>query len=61
MNREEILTDLAEIRRIVQRMRAAVDIPSVDRSLRMVEIYCHMMQWQLGGTDQVLPELEQVG
>lgn len=60
MERQEILDGLAQIRQIARRLRAGTDIPSLDRSLRMVETYCHMMQWQLGATDQVLPELEAV-
>ncbi|MDP2936171.1 MAG: hypothetical protein Q8O86_06745 [Dehalococcoidia bacterium] len=57
MEHQEILDGLAQIRQIARRLQAGTDIPTLERTLRTIDTYCHMMQWQLGGTDQLLPEL----
>ncbi len=57
MEHEEILECLAEMRRIAQKLRAQTNIPTLDRTMSTVDTYCHMMQWQLGGTHEPVPDL----
>ncbi len=57
MEHEEILEGLAEIRRIARKLREQTDIPTLDRAMSTVDTYCHMMQWQLGGTHEPAPAL----
>lgn len=57
MEHEEILECLAEMRRIAQKLRAQTNIPTLDRAMSTVDTYCHMMQWQLGGTHEPVPAL----
>lgn len=58
MEHEEILESIAQIQRIALKIRENTDIPTLERAMRTIETYCHMMQWQLGGTHEILPELE---
>lgn len=58
MQHEEILEGLAQIREIACRLRTGTDIVTLSRAMRTVETYCHMMQWQLGGIDDPVLELE---
>lgn len=57
MQHEEILENLAEIRRIAKRLRQETGIPSLDRAMNTIEIHCHLVQWQLGGTHETVPAL----
>ncbi len=58
MEHQEILDSLAQIRELARKLRTGTDTPTLERAMRTVENYCHMMQWQLGGTDEPVLELE---
>jgi len=61
MEYREILEGLSQIQEIARRLREGTNITTLDRTMRTVETYCYMMQWQLGGTDDPMPEVDAGG
>ena len=58
MTREETLEKLATLRALVRSIQDGTDNPSVERSMAMMELYCHLAQWNLGAEVDVVPEIE---
>lgn len=58
MTRQEILQTLRAIRGQARRIKDGTDSPAIERSMHMVDMYCHMAQWQLGELEGVMPEVE---
>ncbi|MBI2369573.1 MAG: hypothetical protein HYV08_04930 [Deltaproteobacteria bacterium] len=58
MTRQEILRTLRGIRGQARRIKDGTDSPAIERSMHMVDMYCHMAQWQLGELEGVMPEVE---
>ena len=58
MTREETLSRLQEIQRRAHELRRLTDVPAVERSMHLLEMYCHMARWELGDIEAMIPELE---
>ena len=58
MTREETLERLVDLQRRVRALREATDVPAVERTMQLLEMYCHMARWELGDCAQMIPEIE---
>ena len=58
MTRDETLEKLATLRTLARAIQEGTDNPSVERAMYMVELYCHLAQWNLGADVDVVPEIE---
>ena len=58
MNREETLKQIEEIQSRVRQLRRATEIPTIERTMQLLDMYCHMARWQLGDVQAMLPEAE---
>ncbi len=59
MTREETLRRLEELERQVRALRADTDNPAIERTMQILDMYCHMARWQLGDIQAMLPEAEE--
>jgi hypothetical protein len=59
MTREETVERLRELQRQVRHLRQETEIPTVERTMQLLEMYCHMARWQLGDIQAMVPELEE--
>ena len=48
MTREETLERIRHIQAEVQRLRQASDNPAIERTMQLLDLYCHMARWELG-------------
>ena len=48
MTREETLERLRELQARVQELRQASDNPAIERTMQLLDLYCHMARWELG-------------
>ncbi len=58
MTREETLARLRDIEQRVRELRAATDVPALERTLQMFDTYCHIARWELGDIAALTPESE---
>ena len=58
MTREETVERLRELQRQVRHLRQETEIPTVERTMQLLEMYCHMARWELGDVDGMLPDAE---
>ncbi len=58
MTREQAIAQLVDIQRRVRALREATDVPSLERTMHLLEMYCHMARWELGDCAEMIPELE---
>jgi len=58
VTREETLAQLIDLQRRVRALRDATDIPSLERTMQLLEMYCHMARWELADCTEMIPELE---
>jgi hypothetical protein len=59
VTREQTLLKLAELQRQVRELREATEIPSLERTMHILDMYCHIARWELGDITALIPELEQ--
>ncbi len=59
MTREETLERLQELQRQVQALRVETDNPAIERTMQILDMYCHMARWQLGDVQAMIPEAEE--
>lgn len=60
MTHDETLERLRELQREVRALRVGTDNPAIERTMQILEMYCHMARWQLGDIQAMLPEAEEV-
>lgn len=48
MTREETLARLREITERVRELRDTTDIPALERTMQLVDMYCDIARWELG-------------
>jgi hypothetical protein len=48
MTREETLERLRELQARVRELRQASDNPAIERTMQLLDLYCHMARWELG-------------
>jgi hypothetical protein len=58
MTREETLERLRELQRQAQALRRGTDNPAIERTMQILDMYCHMARWQLGDVQAMIPEAE---
>jgi hypothetical protein len=58
MTREEMLERLRELQTRVQELRQASDNPAIERTMQLLDLYCHMARWELGDVKAMNPEAE---
>ncbi len=58
MTREETLERIRHIQAEVQRLRQASDNPAIERTMQLLDLYCHMARWELGDVEAMIPEAE---
>jgi hypothetical protein len=58
MTREQTLERLRELQGRVQELRHASDNPAIERTMQLLDLYCHMARWELGDVHAMNPEAE---
>ena len=58
MTREETLERLRELQARVQELRQASDNPAIERTMQLLDLYCHMARWELGDVHAMNTEAE---
>ena len=58
MTREETLERIRDLQARVQELREASDIPAIERTMQLLDLYCHMARWELGDVRAMIPEVE---
>ena len=58
MTREETLERIRDIQMRVQELRQASDNPAIERTMQLLDLYCHMARWELGDVQAMIPEAE---
>ena len=58
MTREETVERIREIQARVQELRQASDNPAIERTMQLLDLYCHMARWELGDVQAMIPEAE---
>ena len=58
MTREETLERIRGIQAEIQRLRQASDNPAIERTMQLLDLYCHMARWELGDVEAMNPEAE---
>ena len=47
-----------EMQARVQELRRASDNPAIERTMQLLDLYCHMARWELGDVRAMNPEAE---
>ena len=58
MTREETLECIRDLQARVQELRQATDNPAIERTMQLLDLYCHMARWELGDVQAMIPEAE---
>jgi len=58
VTREETLERLRELQARVQELRQASDNPAIERTMQLLDFYCHMVCWELGDVQAMNAEAE---
>ena len=58
MTRDETLARIVDLQQRVRALRDATDVPAVERTMQLLEMYCHMARWELGDCEAMTPETE---
>jgi hypothetical protein len=58
MTREETLERIRDLQARVQELRQASDNPAIERTMQLLDLYCHIARWELGDVQAMIPEAE---
>ena len=58
MTRDETLERIRDLQLKVQELRRASDNPPIERTMQLLDLYCHMARWELGDVQAMIPEAE---
>jgi len=58
MTHVETLERLRDLQARVRELRQASDNPAIERTMQLLDLYCHMARWELGDVDAMTPEAE---
>ena len=58
MTREETLERLRDLQTRVRELRQAADNPAIERTMQLLDLYCHMARWELGDVRAMNAETE---
>lgn len=53
-----MLARLRDLHERVRELRRATDSPAIERTMQLLDMYCHMARWELGDVDGMLPDAE---
>ena len=56
--RAETIERIRGIQAEVRRLRQASDNPAIERTMQLLDLYCHMARWELGDIRAMNPEAE---
>jgi hypothetical protein len=58
VTREETVDRIRDIQTRVRELRQATDNPAIERTMQLLDLYCHMARWELGDVQAMNPEVE---
>jgi hypothetical protein len=58
MTRAETLERIRDVQARVRELRRASDNPAIERTMQLLDLYCHMARWELGDVEAMTPEAE---
>jgi len=58
MTREETLERIRDLQARVHELRQASDNTAIERTMQLLDLYCHMARWELGDVQAMIPEAE---
>ena len=58
MTREETLDRVRDLEQRVRELRRATESPTLERTMQLFELYCHIARWELGDVDALAPDVE---
>jgi len=58
VTREETLERIRDVQARVQELRQASDNPAIERTMQLLDLYCHMARRELGDIRAMNPEAE---
>jgi hypothetical protein len=58
MTHEETLERIRDLQARVQELRQGSDNPAIERTMQLLDLYCHMARWELGDVQAMIPEAE---
>jgi hypothetical protein len=58
VTREETLDRIRDLQTRVRELRRASDNPAIERTMQLMDLYCHMARWELGDIEAMMPEAE---
>jgi hypothetical protein len=58
VTREETLARIRDLQTRVRELRQASDNPAIERTMQLMDLYCHMARWELGDIEAMIPEAE---
>ena len=58
MTRDETLERIRDLQLKVQELRRASDNPAIERTMQLLDLYCHMARWELGDVRAMISEAE---
>ncbi len=59
MEREEMLTRIAQARALLREVIETTDLPMIERTLKLADMNLHWAQWNLGVPTTLMPEMEE--
>jgi hypothetical protein len=58
VTREEMVERIRDLQARVRELRQATDNPAIERTMQLLDLYCHMARWELGDVQAMNPEVE---
>jgi hypothetical protein len=58
VTREETVERIRDLQARVRELRQATDNPAIERTMQLLDLYCHMARWELGDVLAMNPEVE---
>jgi hypothetical protein len=58
VTREETVERIRDLQARVRELRQATDNPAIERTMQLLDLYCHMARWELGDVQAMNPEVE---
>jgi hypothetical protein len=58
VTRQETLERIRELQTRVRELRQASDNPAIERTMQLLDLYCHMVRWELGDVRAMNAETE---
>jgi hypothetical protein len=58
MTHAETLERIRDLQARVRELRRASDNPAIERTMQLLDLYCHMARWELGDVEAMTPEAE---